>query len=344
MRIGFSSFFELRVAVAVSRQTPPERTGARRTLAALLGAPPLQMALLALTVLLVGIGVSIASTTDPQWWTLHFSRLGTFHNSSGATFNTTLIVGGTLVALFARAVGRELRTLERHRVRRGTARLTRILLTAVGVNLALVGCVPLNVNQFVHDRVAASMVLSFAVLLLLSPVMMHRMPKRLLATTASVFVFLFAGGWLFVTAMINLALFEVIGFSAMFAWSGVFVICLGRAGAAHAAQLTAVASATAVASVAAVPVAFTPDAVSAPLPDTAAAPAPLAAVQTDAVVELSAPRADAVPACSPRATRRPMRAVRRALRAASRPASRSAARALPPRGCRESAARAVSRR
>jgi hypothetical membrane protein len=353
MRIEYSSLEELPWVLADPRQTPPDRTRSRRTAAALLGAPPLHLALLALTVLLTGIGVSIASTTDPQWWQLHFSRLGTFHNSSGAVFNITLIAGGTLVALFARAVGRELRALERRRVRRGTARTAQVLLTLVGVNLALVGCVPLNVNQFVHDHVAAGMVLSFAGLLLTSPWMMHRMPKRLLATTAVAFVCLFAGGWLFVTATINLALFEVIGFSAMFAWSGIFVICLARVSAALAAEGVEPIEAPPVAPLVLVGDRHgaTDPTESAASPATNTAPAAATApagIATRAVTlsrgALSRPRGDEARVCWADADRRRPPRVLRSPHGATRPASRRDARGLPRRGCTGSAARAASGR
>ena len=313
MPIDSSSILKVRTIAAMLRPMPPTPR-ARRTAAALLSASPLHLALLALVVLLAGIGLSIISTTDPQWWRLHFSRLGTFRDSSGAAFNVTLIVGGSLVALFAHAVGRELRRHERRHVRRGAAMTARILLTGVGVNLALVGCVPLNVNQFVHDHVAAGMVVSFALLLVASPVLMHRMPKRLLATTAIVFAYLFCGGWLFVSATINLALFEVIGFSAMFAWSGVFVICLTRVTAAAAAS-----------------------------PEGAAA---VSSTPADAVESLSPSADDAAGGCSGPVPRRPrpVSGGRRPRRTPARPAWRRAARALPPRGCTAPAAPAASAR
>ncbi len=330
MRIG-SSFFSIRLLGVPRQVPPPPRMRTRKGVEALLAASPLRLAVIALTVLLVGIGISIISTTDAQWWRLHFSRLGTFHDSSGAAFNTTLIAGGVFVALFARAVGRELRTLERRVVRRGTAGLAHVLFTAVGVNLALVGCVPLNVNQFVHDRVAAGMVLSFAVLLVLSPVMMHGMPKRLLLTTAVVFACLFAGGWLFVSASINLALFEVIGFSAMFAWSGVFVRCLARADL----RVSAPAPVS--------PDAFGTASDAAPTVPAPTEPAPAGTADAGSV-GLSARRARAARACSAGSARRPRRLLRPPKQAPRRPASRRGAPGLPRRGCRASGAPAASAR
>jgi hypothetical membrane protein len=197
--------------------------------------PTMHLAGLVLVVLVGGILASILTTTDPLWWQLHFSQLGIFGDLSAAFFNTTLKVGGSLVVVFAVRVRRDLRRLGRRAGRRGAATSAAVFLTVIGVNLALVGCIPLNTNKDLHDKVAGMMVLGFAALLLTSPFLLHRLPRRLVVTTSSVFVFLFAGAWLFVTATINLALFEVIAFSAMFVWSGVFTHCL--AGAAVRAEV-----------------------------------------------------------------------------------------------------------
>ena len=192
--------------------------------------PTMHLAGAVLVVLVGGILASILTTSDPLWWQLHFSQLGTFGDLSAAFFNTTLKVGGSLVVVFAVRVRRDLRRLGRSAGRRGAATSAAFFLTVIGVNLALVGCVPLNTDKDLHDKVAGMMVLGFAALLLTSPFLLHRLPKRLMISTAAVFVFLFAGAWLFVTATINLALFEVIAFSAMFAWSGIFTHCLTGAG------------------------------------------------------------------------------------------------------------------
>lgn len=192
----------------------------------------MRLAIVACVVLSGGILASILTTTDPLWWHLHFSRLGTFHDVSGALFNGSLITAGSVVVMFGHRVRRDLARIGRAGSRRGTAVTAQVLLSTIGINLAMVGFVPLNTNKTLHDNVAAGMVLGFAGLLLTSPFMMHRMPRRLVATTAAIFVLLFCGAWLFVSATINLALFEVIAFGAMFAWSGVFTHCLSIRGTA----------------------------------------------------------------------------------------------------------------
>jgi hypothetical membrane protein len=214
------------------RITPREVLTASRSLARRASTlSTMHLAAVVLVVLVGGILASIVTTTDPLWWQLHFSQLGTFHDVSGAFFNTTLKVGGALVVVYAFRVRRDLRRLGSRAGRRGAATVALICLSVIGVNLALVGCVPLNTNKDLHDKVAGMMVLGFAALLITTPVLLHRLHRRLAISTALVFVFLFAGAWLFVTATINLALFEVIAFAAMFGWSGVFTHALAQAGA-----------------------------------------------------------------------------------------------------------------
>ncbi len=338
MRIDLASVSAVRTGFADSRQTPPENTRSQRSmLSALLTASPLTLAVLALSVLLGGIGVAIVSTSDPVWWHEHFSRLGSFGDASSATFNGTLLIGGCVVLLFARAVERELRRLTRIHVRRGTARTARILFSAVGASLALTGCVPLNVNTFVHEHITMVMVLGFAGLLLTSPFLMHRMPRRLLASTIVAFLYLIAGAWLFFGAgAINLALFEVISFSAMFGWSAVFVVCLLRCCASLAVATETPAAA---ASVSVTPM------VTESIIERADAASSVADAATGSAA-LSAPAA--APACSTararRRFRRPMgrRPVRSAM--STRPSSGRGARVHLPRGRKASAARAASER
>lgn len=305
LRTAFVSF----PASSLSGTDPtPPRVRLHRAVTGLLHADALRLAVLALTILLTGLGISIATTTNPQWWRLHFSQLGTYGDASAMFFNGTLILGGSTVLLFARAAARQLRPLEGTRVRRGTAKTARILFSVVGANLALVGCVPLTTNGFVHDRVAAAMVLGFAGLLLTSPFMMHRFPKRLVLTTGFVFVGLFAGAWVFVAGTINLALFEVIAFSAMFGWSGVFLSALAACGAPAAQAEPAVSDAE-------------------------------ARVTTGTeVVEVTTPAGPAVSSAHrvPRRSRASRMPVRR------RRGAHAGALSHPRRGCRASAARAVS--
>lgn len=199
--------------------------GLSRRLAAL---PSLHVGAAVLSVLLGGLTLSIVTTSDPLWWQLHFSQLGIFGDLSSTLFNSTLKVSGTMVVLFALFVRRDILRLGRGSVRRGSATLACICLNVVGVNLALVGCVPLNTNKDLHDKVAGMMVLGFLVLLVSAPVMLRRLGARMSISTGIALVWLLVSITLFVTATINLALFETISCGAMFAWSGMLTHIVGR--------------------------------------------------------------------------------------------------------------------
>ncbi len=217
----------LRSAVPASLPVPT-LTGVTRRLRAL---PSLHVGAAALIVLVGGLLLAIATTSDPLWWQLHFSQLGIFGDLSSAFFNSTLKVSGMIVVVFAFCVRRDVARLGRGPVRRGAATVACICLNVVGVNLALVGCIPLNTDKDLHDRVAGSMVLGFLALLISAPIMFNRLGKRMAISTGIATVWLVFSIALFVTATINLALFETISCTAMFAWSGMFTHVLASAAA-----------------------------------------------------------------------------------------------------------------
>jgi len=217
----------LRSAVPSSPSIP--RVRLRGVVRRLDAVPTMHVGAAALIVLVGGLLLSIATTSDPLWWQLHFSQLGTFHDLSAAFFNNTLKVSGMIVVYFAFRVRRDVRRLGRGPVRRGAATIAFLCLNVIGVNLALVGCIPLNTDKDLHDRVAGSMVLGFLALLLTSPVLFHRLGKRMAISTGVALVWLVISIALFVSATINLALFETIACAAMFAWAGMFTHILASA-------------------------------------------------------------------------------------------------------------------
>lgn len=225
----------LRSAVPFSPSTT-HLTGLTRRLRSL---PSLHVGAAALTVLVTGLLLAIVTTSDPLWWQLHFSQLGIFGDLSSAFFNTTLKVSGLIVVVFAFCVRRDVRRLGRGPVRRGAATVAFICLNVVGVNLALVGCIPLNTDKDLHDRVAGSMVLGFLALLISAPIMFNRLGKRMALSTAIATAWLIISIALFVSATINLALFETISCTAMFAWSGMFTHVLAGAASRTAAPAPA---------------------------------------------------------------------------------------------------------
>lgn len=182
--------------------------------------------LMSLTVL--GSLTSILTTPDPNWWQLHFSQLGTFHVFSGYMFNGTLIATGTLIVAFSFRVRRVLINARKQgRLRSVRApRIFAILVACVGANMAMVGMIPVNHQQFLHDRAATGMTLSFAALLILTPWLLRGLPPRISRATGAIAIILVIGATVFIFGIINLAAFEIVAFGLMFSWIGVFATCV----------------------------------------------------------------------------------------------------------------------
>jgi hypothetical protein len=195
--------------------------------------------LMSLTVL--GSLTSILTTPDPNWWQLHFSQLGTFHVFSGFMFNGTLIATGTLIVAFSFRVRRVLINARRQgRLRSVRApRIFAILVACVGGNMAMVGFIPVNQHQFLHDRAATGMTLSFAALLILTPWLLRGLPPRIARATGAIAVILVIGATVFIFGIINLAAFEIVAFGLMFSWIGVFATCVETRHAPTAAPIQA---------------------------------------------------------------------------------------------------------
>lgn len=211
----------------ITDSTPTIRTASPATLLRIWRKLPTE--LLAATVLIVllgGILSSALTTTDSDWWQFNFSQLGTFRDLSASLFNGGLQLGGLLAIFLALRVGRDIQLLGAHAGMRGSSIISFICLSTMGINLALVGSIPSNTDGDLHDKVAGSIVLGFLALLLAAPIMLHRLPRRLVLATAGVILWMAGAIWLFVSATVNLTLFEVLSFSAIFCWMGVFVSAL----------------------------------------------------------------------------------------------------------------------
>ncbi len=187
---------------------------------------PSHLATMVMTVIGAGTALAIFTTTDPLWWQLHFSKLGTFDDFSGHMFNGTLIAAGGLIFLFAIRVHADL--AGRHRLPRRRARLFVALVASVGAHLAIVGLIPVNVNEFWHDRAASGLMLSFLGILIGTGVTWRIVPRRLRRATAIVGIGLAISIAGFIAGVVNLAALELVAFSLIFWWIGVFTKCLRR--------------------------------------------------------------------------------------------------------------------
>ena len=169
---------------------------------------------------------SMATAQDPQWWEYHFSQLGTAEDFSSSLFNLALIIGGAFVTTFALYVDRDLTTLVRQGVleRASAPRVVSVVFIVMGVLLAGVGLVPVNVSTPIHNFCAVGMSISFLTLLIGSPWILRGMPKRFFVFCTGGVVLLLASAVLFEPiGYYNLTAFELAAFSIIFGWISVFI-------------------------------------------------------------------------------------------------------------------------
>ncbi len=176
---------------------------------------PVPPIVIAAAILLLGIGLSASTTADPLWWHLHFSRLGMFDDFSGHTFNATLTVVGGVIALGAHPLRTQLRfAVELGVVSRPNA--TTILPAAVaglGISMSTAGMIPLSVSEFLHERGANGMLISFAVVLGSSRWLLKGVAAGIRRIADASTVILASGVVAMVCGVINLAALEAIMFA-----------------------------------------------------------------------------------------------------------------------------------
>lgn len=194
--------------------------------------------------LFVGVGLltAMATSTDPVWWRYQISVLGAFGNRPSISFNAILIVAGILVTTFALYVDRDIRNLHTARVirYRGAAPLVSTLFIAMGVALAGIGMVPVNVSVTVHNVFAIGLSAIFGVLMLVSPIALRGMPLPFFLATLGGLVLLIGATWLFYgPGILPLTNYELIAFGVLFAWITMFVRFLAALLVSNAAELEA---------------------------------------------------------------------------------------------------------
>ncbi|TQK17874.1 putative membrane protein [Microbacterium sp. SLBN-154] len=171
---------------------------------------------IAISSLPVGVLLAILTTTDPDWWHLHFSQLGTFSTMSSKLFNSTVLFSGFFLA----AYGVLLAVALPQGVGRRTRRIFRGSVVSAGLHLTVVGMIPIPVSVVLHDLAASGLGLSFLTMVASSLGIRgrHHAFRRFtlfcVATLAIGMVILTAG-------FITLALFEIVAFSLMLVWLGV---------------------------------------------------------------------------------------------------------------------------
>ncbi|WJL97150.1 DUF998 domain-containing protein [Microbacterium sp. ET2] len=170
---------------------------------------------IAISSLPIGVLLAILTTTDPDWWHLHFSQLGTFSTVSSKLFNSTVLFSGFFLA----AYGVLLAVALPQGVGRRTRRIFRGSIVSAGLHLTVVGMIPIPVSVVLHDLAASGLGLSFLTMVASS---LGIRGRHLAFRRFTLFcVVILASGMVILTAgFITLALFEIVAFSLMLVWLG----------------------------------------------------------------------------------------------------------------------------
>lgn len=193
-----------------------------------------RMSSLLMAFIVIGTVTAMVTTPDPQWWTYHFSQLGTFDDLSSWVFNGTLIAGGLLVTTFAVYIGNDMD----ERVTGGAltnprgAQIVPVLFVVMGIMLACVGIFPVDVNLALHNLSATGMALMFLVLLISGPVLLRGMPRTYFVSAWAFLGATVASVVLFIVGYFSLTAFEIIVFALIFGWIAVFIRFLEAVGRA----------------------------------------------------------------------------------------------------------------
>ncbi|WP_353808254.1 hypothetical protein [Agromyces sp. SYSU T00194] len=156
----------------------------------------LNLLAIVLAVFLVeGMLASMLTASDPYWWQEHLSALGMTDSVSARAFNLTLIVAGFLVTTLVRRVTLDLPSQLPH-----GRRNVRTCLVLVGVLLACVGIIPVDVSFWLHTAAASGMAVSFFVLV----VALRRWVPGLSRTFLVI-------GWTFMAVIVLLAVYYGLG-------------------------------------------------------------------------------------------------------------------------------------
>ena len=173
-----------------------------------------------------GIVVAMLTTTDAEWWKLHFSELGVGSGLSDTVFNATLIVGGLLLASLATLVAPALRSWAAAAPPSRTRNVSLVGwgFVVIGVCLAGVGVVPVNVSLITHNTFATGMAVVFGGLLIGLRWLLDGFARTFLFFSDIALITLGVSAVLFWPVQyLNLAAFELVAAGIIFAWLVIFL-------------------------------------------------------------------------------------------------------------------------
>lgn len=190
-----------------------------------------RMSTLLMSLVVIGTLTAMVTSPDERWWETHFSQLGTFWDISSLVFNGTLVIAGLLVSAFAVYLSTDMQVLaDSGRLERADSpRIVATMFVIMGVMLAGVGLVPVNLSLLIHNLSASGMAVMYLGLLIWSPRLLRGMPRAYFLATWAFLAATVISVVLFAVGYFSLTAFEIIVFALIFGWIAVFIRFLGAA-------------------------------------------------------------------------------------------------------------------
>ena len=169
--------------------------------------------------LVAGVFTSMLTADDPKWWHRNFSALGMSATTSSYAFNVTIVVAGLVIVTLADYLTIDLlaRRGPGGRNLRGIA-VIRVILAIVGIALAGLGLVSVDVSVLVHNTFSISAMLGFTALIVLAPILLKGLSPAFIAATVIFGALIVIGGVLFALGAFNLTALELIAVLVIFTW------------------------------------------------------------------------------------------------------------------------------
>lgn len=179
----------------------------------------LQLLAFVLAVFLIeGMITAMLTSSDPQWWKLNLSELGSTGDFSAFAFNATLIVAGAMVVILARHATRGIAGSSHRGVQ-----WVRGLLITVGVFLACVGIFPVNQFLIIHNTVGTGMAVAYTALIVGLHFWLPGIPRAFLIVSWVFVAIVVVAGILFGIGYYTLTATELIAALLIFSWIILFL-------------------------------------------------------------------------------------------------------------------------
>ncbi|MDQ5943908.1 MAG: hypothetical protein QG675_676 [Patescibacteria group bacterium] len=178
-------------------------------------------------VMVCGMLLSMITSSNPLWWQINFSSLGSIAGPSAKVFNFTLLLSGMVLITMSFHLLDDIRKLMisgSNKSKNARINILKGLFVFIGICMAGVGVFTYAENPLMHNLSAYSMVLGFAIIIIGLKKILPFIDATFLANSYFTLAVIGVCYFLFTRVhYLNLTAFELLAFGITFAWLVLFV-------------------------------------------------------------------------------------------------------------------------